>query len=144
MRGIVRRIGSQGLSLAGRCDGGPWVPFDTSAAGGGAGAAASPMEVLLLAVGACTAMDVLGILAKKRIKLDDLEVELLAERAETHPRVFTSIELRYHFFGADLAASDLEQSVLLSQEKYCSVAAMLRPSVPMRHAIELHPPRPAR
>jgi len=115
--------------------------MDTSVAGDGHAAANSPMEMVLLALGGCTAMDVLSILKKKRVTLDDIEVAIDADRADTHPRIFTAIRLTYHFYGAGLVPSDLEQAVTLSQEKYCSVAGMLRGAVELSHAIEIHPSR---
>ena len=140
MQAIVKRIGRDRLGLVGKAESAHWIPMDTSLAGDGHAAANSPMELVLLAVGGCTAMDVLGILKKKRIVLDDFEVALEAERADSHPRLFTSIKLIYHFTGRGLMRSDLEQAVALSQDKYCSVAAMLRATVPLSYAIEVHEP----
>jgi putative redox protein len=138
----VRRIG--GLGLAGKADTNHWVIMDTSPEGGGFGAGSSPMELLLISLGGCTAMDVLLILGKKRVKLDDFEVLLEADRAETHPRVLTAIRMIYRFYGDGLKLSDLETAVELSEEKYCSVSAMLRKAVSIECSVEIHPPRPAR
>ncbi len=142
MKAVVRRIG--GTALAGKAESGHWVPMDTAPEGGGFGAAASPLELVLLGLGGCTSMDVLLILQKKRIKLDDFEIELDADRAATYPKAFTHILMTYHFYGEDLNRSDLEAAVELSQEKYCSVAAMLRAAAPIEFRIETHPPRRAR
>lgn len=144
MQAVVRRIGSTGISLVGKSDSTHWLAMDTSPAGGGLGAASSPLELVLIALGGCTSMDVLSILAKKRIKLDDYEVLLEADRAETVPRPFTAIRVLFHFYGENLKPEDLEQAVQLSYEKYCSVAAMLRPAVPIEVRFEAHPPRSAR
>lgn len=138
MQATVKRIGRDKLGLVGKAESGHWVPMDTSIAGDGHAGANSPMELVLLAVGGCTAMDVLAILKKKRVELDDFEITLEAERATDHPRAFSDIKLTYHFHGQDLRMSDLEQAVALSQEKYCSVAAMIRDSVKLSHAIEVH------
>ena len=140
---LVVRIGGRGAPLAGKSDSNHWVPMDTSDAGGGFEAANSPMELVLIALGGCTSMDVLSILAKKRIRLDDYEVELEGDRSETVPKVFTAIRVVFHFYGENLRSEDLEQAVRLSEEKYCSVAAMLRPSVPISVRFEAYPPRPA-
>jgi putative redox protein len=142
MKAVVRRIG--GISLAGRADSGHWVVMDGREEAGGAGGGSSPLELVLIGLGGCTAMDVLAILAKKPIKLDDLEVELEADRSEEHPKAFTAIRLLFHFYGENLRAQDLETAVELSEGKYCSVAAMLRKSAPIEFRIEVHPPRPAR
>jgi putative redox protein len=142
VKALVRRV--TGLSLAGRADSNHWVPMDTAPANGGFAAGTSPLELVLIGLGGCTGMDVLSILAKKRIKLDDFEIELEADRSETHPRVLTAIRATFHFYGEDLKLPDLETAVQLSEEKYCSVAAMLRPTVPITVNLEVHSPRPAR
>ena len=144
MQALVRRIGGTGTGLVGKSDSCHWVAMDTSAAGGGLGAASSPLELVLIALGGCTSMDVLSILAKKRIKLDDYEVLLEAGRAETTPRAFTAIRVLFRFYGENLVHQDLEQAVQLSYEKYCSVATMLRTAVPIEVKFEAHPPRPVR
>lgn len=141
MQVVVRRIGREGLSLAGLGDSGHWIPMDTSVAGDGQAGANSPMELILIALGGCTAMDVLAILKKKRIVLDDFEVVVSGDRVDSTPRVFSSAAILYRFFGSDLRKTDLDQAVALSQDKYCSVAAMLRDAVQLSHEIEIHPPR---
>jgi putative redox protein len=144
MQATVKRVGGSGLSMAGKASSGHWVPMDTTPEVGGADGASRPLEMLLIALGGCTSMDVLSILAKKRIKVDDYEVVLDAERAEEHPRILTKIDLVYHFYGDNLRPEDLQQAVHLSEEKYCSVSAMLRKACPVSTRIEIHPPRPAK
>jgi putative redox protein len=142
VKAVVRRIG--GLSLAGKADSNHWVSMDGPAEAGGADAGTRPLELLLIGLGGCTSMDVLSILAKKRIKLDDFEVTLEADRAAEHPKVFTALRMTYHFYGDDLRRQDLEEAIRLSEEKYCSVSAMLRKAAPIEIQLEVHPPRPAR
>jgi putative redox protein len=144
MQAVVKRVGGSGLAMAGKAASGHWVPMDTTPDVGGTDGGSRPVELLLLALGGCTSMDVLSILAKKRIKLDDFELAIEAERAEEHPRVLTRIDLVYHFYGDDLRGPDLQQAVHLSHEKYCSVSAMLRRSAPVESRIEVHPPRVAK
>jgi putative redox protein len=93
----------------------------------GEGEAPSPVELLLMALGGCTAMDVISILNKKRLKVEDFRVEVEGKRKETHPKVFTEIKIHYHFKG-DLPQKAVEQAIRLSMEKYCSVSAMLKQS----------------
>jgi putative redox protein len=100
---------------------------------------ARPMELVLVAAGACTAMDVAGILRKMRQPFDGLTVEVDADRAADHPRVFTAIRLSYTVRGRGLDPAQVEKAIRLSQERYCSVAAMLRPSVPLSYAWRLEP-----
>lgn len=102
--------------------------FDWSSEHGGTETAASPMEILLQSVAACSAVDVIEILRKKRKELKRLVIDVIAERAESHPRVFTKAHLRYEAHSADATASDIEQAVQLSQDKYCSVSAMIKQS----------------
>ncbi len=85
----------------------------------------SPMETVMLAAGCCSAMDVVYILKRMRQPLEDLEVEVEAQRAEGHPAVFTSLELRYRASGHGLQKKSLERAIRLSREKYCSVVIML-------------------
>jgi len=91
----------------------------------------------LLALAGCTGMDVAGVLEKMRIPLTTLTVSVSGERADTHPKVFTRIHIRYEAGGPSLTSAQLERAVRLSHEKYCSVAAMLRPTVSMTHEIVL-------
>jgi putative redox protein len=84
-----------------------------------------PMELLLLALGACTATDIVTILEKKRQKLESLEVICSGERAKEPPTVWTKMELLYRFHG-ELTDEAVTKAIELSEGKYCSVAAMLR------------------
>jgi putative redox protein len=88
-----------------------------------------PMELVLIALGSCTAMDVTGILRKMRAPFTGLTVTVRGERVDEHPRVFSAIELEYAVRGAGLDPAMVERAIRLSQERYCSVSAMLRPAV---------------
>jgi len=94
------------------------------------GAGAGPMDLLLLAVGGCTGRDVVSILRKMRQPLEGFRVEVRGERAEEHPRRFTSIEVVYHLKG-ELDESRVRRAIELSETKYCSVEATLRDAVPI-------------
>lgn len=87
--------------------------------------APGPMEMVLLALGACTATDMVLILEKKRQKLEALEVLCSGERAPSSPTVWVKLDLLYRIRGAvDDAA--VRHAMSLTEEKYCSVAAMLK------------------
>lgn len=90
--------------------------------------AATPMEVMLETLGGCSMMDVIAILKKKRKTIEELNVKIEADRAATHPMVFTKVEVIYSLKSPDTEIIDLEKAVQLSQEKYCSVSAMFRNS----------------
>ncbi|HEX8148277.1 MAG TPA: OsmC family protein [Pyrinomonadaceae bacterium] len=92
-------------------------------------AAATPMEMLLLALGGCTAVDVVSILKKKRQQVSDYRVEVRGERRDEHPRAFTRIEVRHVVRGRGVSEAAVASAVELSETKYCSVAATLRPGV---------------
>lgn len=102
--------------------------FDTSIAGGGLGSAPGPMEIVLQAAAACTAMDIISILKKKRRTVGAFSIDLTAERAEQHPKVFTSIAMAIHLTSPDATEQDLTRSIELSQTTYCSVSIMLQRS----------------
>jgi len=102
--------------------------------------APSPMEMLLTALGACTATDIVIILEKKRQKLDALEVICSGERAADPPRVWTKLELLYRLRGA-LDEKAVKHAIELSEEKYCSVSAMLKKTAHISWRYEILPPR---
>ena len=91
--------------------------------------AATPMELLLVALGGCTAVDVESILKKKRQKVSDYRVEVRGHRREEHPRAFTRIEVRHIIRGRGVSEAAVASAIELSETKYCSVAATLRPGV---------------
>jgi putative redox protein len=97
----------------------------------------TPMELLASSLGACTAMDVASILVKMRQPLEAFSVEVSGERADEHPKRFTSLEVVYHLRG-DLDERKVERAISLSEERYCSVEATLRPALPItsRYVIE--------
>ncbi len=99
-----------------------------------------PMETLLGALGACTSVDVAIILAKKRQKLEALEVTVSGERAPAPPKVWTKIEMFYTLSGK-LDEKSVRDAIELSQTKYCSVAAMLGKTARISYRYEILPPR---
>jgi putative redox protein len=101
--------------------------------------APGPMELLLMALGACTATDVVSILKKKRQKLESLEVVCSGERAPDPPTVWTKLEVLYRLRGTiDEAAA--ERAIELSEAKYCSVSAMLQKTAKLTWRYEILPP----
>ena len=127
----------KGVTLAGKSDSNHWVMMDGSEEFGGCRAACSPKELLLIALGGCTANDVIPILKKKRVELNGFEINLSGEEAGEHPKVFTKIHIEYIFYGKDIQAKDVERAIELSTTKYCSVSAMLSKSVEMNHTYKI-------
>jgi putative redox protein len=101
--------------------------------------APGPMELVLMALGACTATDVVSILKKKRQKLDSLEVICSGERAAEPPSVWTKLEILYRLRGP-LEESAVQRAIELSEKKYCSVSAMLQKTAKLTWRHEILPP----
>ena len=99
--------------------------------------AATPVELLLIALGACTAVDVESIMRKKRERVTAYRVEVRGERRAEHPRAFTRMEVRHIVRGHNISEKALAQAIELSENKYCSVAATLRPTVEIVSGYEI-------
>ena len=99
--------------------------------------APTPMELLLIAVGGCTAVDVVDILRKKRQEVSDYKIELSGERRDEHPRSFSKINVHHIVYGRNISAQAVESAIKLSNEKYCSVAATVRPTATITTSYEI-------
>jgi putative redox protein len=97
----------------------------------------SPMELVLAALGGCTGIDVASILEKKRQPLKKLRLQVRGKRAGTNPRKYTEIEVKYLLWGDGLDEEAVKQAIALSEEKYCSVSAMLKVSVTLRLSYQI-------
>jgi putative redox protein len=93
------------------------------------GQAFTPMELFLVALAGCTAMDVQWILGRQRQKVDKFDMTVSGIRREDDPKYYESIDIRYTFSGQDLRKDAVERAIRLSQEEYCSVRAMVKDSV---------------
>lgn len=136
---IIKQV--SGLTLIGKSDTNHWIVMDGPPELGGHNAGSRPKELLLMALGGCTASDVILILKKKRATYDDIEVHLTANVREEHPQVFTDIHIEYIVYGVGINPKDVERAIELSQSKYCSVTAMLRASVNITHSYKILPSR---
>ena len=99
--------------------------------------APSPVELLLVALGSCTAVDVVGILKKKRQNVSHYMVEVSGNRRDDYPRKYTSMKVHHVLTGSNLSAKAVAQAIELSENKYCSVAATLRPTVEIQSSFEI-------
>ena len=99
--------------------------------------APTPMELLLIALGSCTAVDVISILEKKREQVTDYRVEVSGQRRAEHPRSFERMEVRHIITGRHVSAKAVAQAIELSENKYCSVAATLRPAAEIVSSFEI-------
>jgi len=128
----------EGMSFLAESDSGHGVVLDGSPDIGGRNVGVRPMEMVLMGLGGCTAIDVMVILGKQRQPVEDCWIELSADRAEVKaPKVFTRIHVHYVVKGSGLDPKHVERAVNLSAEKYCSVSAMLRSSVEISHDYEI-------
>jgi putative redox protein len=100
--------------------------------------APSPMELLLMALGACTATDIVIILEKKRQQLESLEVICSGEKAAEPPQVWTKLDILFRLRGK-FEESGVKQAIQLSEEKYCSVSAMLKKTAELTWRFEILP-----
>jgi putative redox protein len=132
---FVRQV--HGMTFTGKADSNHWVMMDGSVAEGGAAAATSPKELLLVALGGCTGMDVASILKKKRSPIDSFELHITAQEAADYPKVFTTIHIEYVLRGKGVKPQDVEKAIELSQTKYCSVSAMLKKAAEVSHSYRI-------
>lgn len=130
----ARIVWQEGFRFEAHAPGGHMLVIDSPA---GTNAGPSPMGLVLVALVGCTAMDVISILQKQRQPVAGLEVTVTAERAPEHPKVYTGYEVTYIVRGAGVDRQAVERAVALSEEKYCSVGAMLGRAAPIRHTIRL-------
>lgn len=122
-----------GMKFVGQSDSGHQIVMD----GANPGEGPSPMEMVLMAIGGCSCIDVVSILEKGRQAVTGCKVDIQTERAETAPRVFKKIHLHYVVTGTDLADKQVARAVELSMEKYCSVSLMLEKAVEISYSHEV-------
>ncbi|MGB9843722.1 MAG: OsmC family protein [Caldisericia bacterium] len=104
------------------------IVLDASEDSGGEDKGPRPMELFIIGLMGCTAMDVISILTKMRKNVKSFKIEVEAEKATEHPKVWTDINLKYILKGNDLDEKSVNTAIELSQSKYCSAAATLRRS----------------
>ncbi len=120
---------AEGMTFLGRGASNHWVVMDASEAAGGCGAGSSPMELVLMALGGCTSMDIVSILEKRKEQFSGFRVGLTGERSAESPRRFTRITVEYMLTSDTVRTESVVHAVELSVEKYCSVGATLAPGV---------------
>lgn len=134
MKATVKWVGDR--TFVGQAESGHALAFGT-AHGDGAKPGPSPMELVLLGTGGCTAWDVVNILEKGREPVDDVAVALDADRADTEPRVYTRIHLHFTVTGRGVDPRKVARAIELSMDKYCSASAMLAKTAEMTHDFEV-------
>lgn len=113
------------------------IAFGTAHGDDGMKPGPSPMELVLIGTGGCSAWDVVSILEKSRERVEDVVVELDADRAETDPKVFTRIHMHFIVTGRGISSARVERAIALSVDKYCSASAMMAATATLTHDFEI-------
>jgi len=131
-------VWSRGLQFVGLSGSGHAIVTDTAEDVGGFDSAPRPVELLLIAQGACTGMDVVSILKKKRVELKGFEVEVQAETPQEHPKYLTKVHLIYRFCGEEISEEAVKRAIELSLEKYCTVANTIKGRTEITYEYEIN------
>ena len=127
-----------GMTYLGRGASNHWLAMDTKPESGGLDGATRPVELLLIALGGCTGMDVISILRKKKQNVTEFRIELMGQQRDDNPKSYTSIELHFHVTGEEIDPAAVKRSIELSRDTFCSVAATLKPAVPLSYRYTIH------
>jgi putative redox protein len=122
----------EGLTFTGTADSGFQVSLGADPEVGGMNDGFRPMELMAVSLAGCTAMDVISILRKKRQEVTAFEVRVRAQRADEHPKVFTSAVIEYEVTGHGIQEAALRRSIELSAQAYCPAQGMLAKVMPMK------------
>ena len=112
---------TDGMQFIARSGNGPAVVLDSGEGGSGS----SPMEMVLMGVAGCSAMDVIMIMEKKRAGVTGFQVNITGERAEEHPKRYTDVHIEFVLHGTGIKPKAVEQAIQLSETKYCGAMASL-------------------
>ena len=126
------------MSFMGKSESNHWVTMDASPKAGGDGAAASPMELLLIGLGGCSGVDVVAMLKKRKKKIDKFDIEIISKRADEHPKVYEEIHIVYKIWGDGLTEKEVKRAIELSENKYCSASAMFGKTAKMTFEFEVN------
>jgi len=113
--------------------------IDAGGAVGGKDRGPRPKPLMLLALAGCTGMDVISILKKMRVELDDFSVEVIANNTDEHPKHYDEMKVVYKFWGKDLPEDKINKAVNLSEERYCGVSFVYRKYIKMSTEVQLNP-----
>jgi len=126
-----------GMMMVGESGSGHAVVMDGPPDVGGNNLGIRPMEMLLIGMAGCTTVDVVSTLKKMRENIDDCIAEVSAERADEHPKVFTSIHIHFVVKGSDLNPQKVKKAISLSADKYCSASIMMAKTASVTHDFEI-------
>lgn len=126
-----------GLKFVAEADSGHAIVVDGNPEDGGNNAGFRPSELLLVALGGCSAMDVISILKKKRQEVTGFEINVRGDKTTTHPKKFNSLTVEYVVKGKGLDEEAVKRAIELSLGKYCSVKATIEGGVPIEHTYKI-------
>jgi putative redox protein len=126
-----------GMQFTAVADSGHSITLDADPSVGGENLGSRPLELMLMSLAGCTGMDVISILRKKRQEVTGFEVKTHAERAESHPKVFTAITVEYIITGRNIDPKAVERAIELSEKSYCPAQAMLAQAAPISHTYQI-------
>ncbi len=130
-------VWESGMRFVAEAGSGHAIVLDSSEEVGGYDTGIRSMELLLVGLIGCTAMDVAYILRRKRQELKSLVVRANARRQEKHPQVFTEVHIEYKLKGSGLSEKAVRQAIELSQNKYCAASAMFRKTAELTYSYEI-------
>jgi putative redox protein len=113
------------------------VPLDAAEHNGGQNSAPQPMEMLLVALAGCAAMDIIAILRKKRQKITGYEVRIRGNRTEEYPKVFVEITVEHIFTGHGINPDAVKRAIDLTEDRYCGASATLRGTASITHNFQI-------
>jgi putative redox protein len=117
---------------------GNFVTMDTAMEGTNKRKGLSPKAMMLSSLAGCSALDVISILNKMNVVVDDFKIDVTGELTDEHPKYYHKVDVEYHFYGSDLNKKKCERAVELSVEKYCGVMEMFRQFAKVDTQIHYH------
>lgn len=127
-----------GLTFESDNPSGKTVVMDTDIDGQDKRFGLSPKAMMLSSLAGCSGLDVISILDKMKVSIEDFKIEVLGELTDEHPKYYHSVNVDYHFYGSDLNKEKIERAVQLSVEKYCGVMEMFRRFADIQTTIQYH------
>lgn len=126
MNNVVTTVWKKNLLFESDNPSGHKVLLDTSVENGGSGTGLTPKAMMLSSLGACTGLDVVSVLNKMKVTLEDFKIIVTGDLTETHPKYYQKVNVAYYFYGKDLDEDKIKKAVNLSVDKYCGVMEMFR------------------
>jgi putative redox protein len=132
-KALVRYTG--GMQFLGISESGHVAAVDASTEGHGGDTAPRPTELLLIAQGSCSGMDVVSILKKQRVRFDRLEIDLDGQKTEEDPKYIANVQITYRIWGEDIDEAKFKKAIELSLGKYCTVSNTMKSKISFDYEI---------